>query len=248
MRGLFLGVVAALLMVGPTANAEQPKELPANHYNIARFIASSMGDRFDVENSLQNWINYYASDLSTPIRSNEFERAAALEEARQNLHEAAATAPRMVVWSSWLTLSEYDFERKAFPIKELTGFGSPILGVSWNKESPSPDYALVPANIEDFQYVPMDPDRARSFVGNELRGGIKRLRKAEVKVELVRALPNGTECTKFTAYCRVEVRIISIELFDRDKPASRVRLDGKTAAFVEAEPATKRSRWRALRE
>ncbi len=248
MRGLLLAAVAALLNLGAIANAEPPKELPASHYNIARFIVSSMGERFDVEASLQSWINYYALELDAPIRYSEFERPKALEDARQSLHEAAATAPKVVVWSSWLTFGEYDFQRKAFPVKEFTGFGTPILGVSWHKQAPSPNYELAPTNIEGFQYVSMDPDRARDFVANELRGGIKRRRKAEVKLELVRAVPSGTECKTIQAYCRVEVRIVGIDLFDQHRPSFRVQLDGKTAALVEAEPATKKSRWRALRE
>lgn len=246
MRVMAIAAAAVLLTVGSQSVAQEPTTLPANYYNVARFIARSMGERYDVEGSLKHWMSHYALDLESAVRRNEFERANALEQARRRMREEAASAPAFVTWDSWLTLGEYDFERQAFPIKEFNGFGSPILGVSWNSQAPAPDYALIPANIDNFRYIRVPPDLARDFVAKELKGGLRRNRKAEVRVELLRALPDGDWCVTMQAYCRVEARIVSIELFDGSAQSIRLRWDGTNSSMIEPPPPAKKSRWRPL--
>lgn len=225
-------------------NADEPPQedrvLPANPYNITRFLMKSMGEQFDLEGSVIEWINLYEPGLQSAVRRNEFERPQAFEEGITRMRAAAADAPTRLVWSGQLNLGEYDFAKQAFPIVEFQG--QPGLGVARDSAAPREDYGMIPSNIDSFRFLPMPKEIARDFVKHELRDGIQRDLTAQIIVDLIRAMPDHKRCRSIREYCRVEVHIAKITLLGGLPNSRSAEWDG--VHMLLSEPVASKSRQR----
>ena len=118
-------------------------------------------------------LSYYDNDRYENVKDDEFRRQAALREFEEEMFSKVANINyegRFELGSKQY-FGEYDFEGEFFPVN---GLGSTsYFPISFNKwASGIGEIQVILKNAEDFNYIPMNPEEASSFIDNRKRNFI----------------------------------------------------------------------------
>lgn len=183
MKTLRMAIV--LILVSATASAEEP----TYKFDWDTLLAASikLQKDFNYRANVDSYLRLFEPDVWDFVRNDEFEldaqRKKTIEKFQAEIERFSLDQP--VALNTWLTIGQYNFETKSFPVMNMTE------GHHWYKRRYSSgsfprEFRMYLSNHALLAEIPMSPDEARAFLNRrkDRNGEVNRRIEVTLRIRL----------------------------------------------------------------